>query len=145
MYQRRDGGNPWIVGLRQPFEPIPCRPIDMPMVWCASLGCLPFFYPKAFEIKRGTPRLKNRQETEKLLPILQIRLSLSPRQKIQHLFAVGLLVVIARVPYKEAELLVHDEATTDHFFVITRIIAALKKRRQVYILNFLIHQTFISR
>ena len=97
------------------------------MGWCASLGCLPFFYPKAFEIKRGTPRSKNRQETEKLLPILQIRLSLSPRQKIQHLFAVGLLVVIARVPYKKAELLVHDEATTDHFFIITRIIAALKK------------------
>jgi len=35
--------------------------------------------------------------------------------------------MIARVPYKEAELLVHDEATTDYFFVITRIIAALKK------------------
>ena len=39
------------------------------------------------------------------------------------------MVVNARVLYKGDELLVHEEATTDHSFVITRIAAALKKRK----------------
>lgn len=93
------------------------------MGWGARLGCLLFLYPKAFEIKREAPRLENRQETKKLSPILQIRLNLSPRQKSSSFLRWG----FARVPYKGAELLVYDEATTDHFSVINCITAALKK------------------